>query len=57
MSYTLKFFYILFGEVFKIFSHLSIYSHNLFLNIAYEHIHLTAGTSYSVMSVRVAVQE
>ena len=42
----------------NIFSHLNICLHNhvfICLHIAYEHIHLTPGTSYTVMNVWVAV--
>ena len=41
----------------KIFSHLNMCLHNhifVCLNIAHKHIHLTPGTSSSVMNVRVA---
>ena len=43
----------------KIFSNLNMCLHNRVfkcLHFAYEHIHLTPGTSYSVMNVRVAAQ-
>ena len=43
----------------KMFSHLNICLHNhifIRLQIAYEHIHLTPGTSQSIMNVRIAAQ-
>ena len=43
----------------KLFSRLNICLHNyqfIYLHVAYEHIHLTPGTSYSDMNVRVAAQ-
>ena len=41
----------------KIFSHVNICLHIFIcLQIAYEHIHLTPSTSYSVMTVRVVAQ-
>ena len=43
----------------KILPHLNICLHYyifIWLHVAYEHSHLTPGTSYSVMNVRVAAQ-
>ena len=44
-------------KICKTFLHMNICLHNhifIYLHIAYEHIYLTPGTSYSVMNARVA---